>query len=91
MDLTKFGNIDNEGDAVKFANNYMSRFYSSNLNHAQPPENEDEVHLKKRMAHEFSTEITVNKDKKTITRRPIFRMAYFFGEDESGRSTVQTG
>lgn len=91
VDLTKFGNIDNEGDAVKFANNYMIRFYSSNLNHAQPPENEDEVHLKKRMAHEFSTEITVNKDKKTITRRPIFRMAYFFGEDESGRSTVQTG
>ena len=91
VDLTKFGNIDDEGDAVKFANNYMIRFYSSNLNHAQPPKNEDEAQLKTRMANEFSAEIIVNEDKKKITRRPIFRMAYFFGEDESGKSSIKTG
>lgn len=91
VDLTKFGNIDNEGDAVKFANNYMIRFYSSNLNHAQPPKNENEYDLKDRMAKEFSAEIVINEDKKTITRRPIFRMAYFFGEDESGKSSIKTG
>lgn len=78
VDLTKFGNIDNEGDAVKFANNYMIRFYSSNLNHANKK-------------GEITDEFSFNKDNKTYPRRPIFRMAYFFGEDESGKSSIRTG
>ena len=36
-------------------------------------------------------EFSFEKDGTQLPRRPIFRMAYFFGEDESGRSTIQTG
>ena len=78
VDLTKFGSIDDEGNAVKFANNYMIRFYSSNLNHANKK-------------GEITDEFSFNKDNKTYPRRPIFRMAYFFGEDESGKSSIKTG
>lgn len=96
VDLTKFdGTIDN-GREIQFANNYMIRFYSSNLSVAGPsPEGETPKELETRMKKEFSVSITGtdanNKDEITVPRRPIFRMAYFFGEDESGRSTIQTG
>lgn len=78
VDLTKFGNIADEGEAVKFANNYMIRFYSSNLTYA----NEN---------GEITNEFSFNKDNKSYPRRPIFKMAYFFGEDESGKSSIKTG
>ena len=97
VDLTKFdGTIDN-GRKIQFANNYMIRFYSSNLSVAGPsPEGEKPKELEARMKKEFSVSITRtdannNEDQTIVPRRPIFRMAYFFGEDESGRSTVQTG
>ena len=95
VDLTKFdGTIDN-GREIQFANNYMIRFYSSNLSVAGPsPEGETPKELETRMKKEFSVSITgtdANKDETIVPRRPIFRMAYFFGEDESGRSTIQTG
>lgn len=78
VDLTKFGSIDDEGNSVKFANNYMIRFYSSNLNYANKE-------------GEITNEFSFNKDNKSYPRRPIFRMAYFFGEDESGKSSIETG
>lgn len=78
VDLTKFGNIADEGEAVKFANNYMIRFYSSNLTYANKK-------------GEITDEFSFNKDNKSYPRRPIFRMAYFFGEDESGKSSIKTG
>ena len=96
VDLTKFdGTIDN-GREIQFANNYMIRFYSSNLSVAGPsPEGETPKELETRMKNEFSISIAGtdanNKDETAVPRRPIFRMAYFFGEDESGRSTIQTG
>ena len=80
VDLTKFKDENSESGnyAIQFANNYMIRFYSSNLEYSNG-------------IGSINDEFSFEKDGTQLPRRPIFRMAYFFGEDESGRSTIQTG
>lgn len=63
----EYGVIDlnNIADISSFANNFMVRFYSSDLKSLGTNE-------------EFYTSLNNN----IIIRRPIFKMAYFFGEDD---------
>ena len=81
----KYGVIDlTKCNDVTFANNYMIRFYSSNLDYSNGNNASIET--------EFSFEkINTDGTKSLLPRRPIFRMAYFFGEDESGKSSIKTG
>ena len=81
----KYGVVDlTKCNDVTFANNYMIRFYSSNLDYSNGNNASIET--------EFSFEkINTDGTKSLLPRRPIFRMAYFFGEDESGKSSIKTG
>lgn len=69
IDLTKL--VEKKGSsALQFAQTFMIRFYSSDINNAKTKE-------------EFQTTVKINNKDKTIYRRPIFKMAYFLGEDMS--------
>ena len=65
-----------------FASAFMVRFYSSNLYYAAKDE-DGRDNLKKNEINEFTFNSGNN------ARKPIFKMVYFFGESDSGKSTTE--
>lgn len=65
-----------------FASAFMVRFYSSNLYYAAKDEYGKD-NLKKNEINEFTFNSGNN------ARKPIFKMVYFFGESDSGKSTTK--
>lgn len=75
----KYGVIDLtgvKGPIQKYANAYFIRFYAGD------PE---KIYLNDKANVRIADEFSFKYDGKTRVRRPIFRMAYFFGIDETGR------
>ncbi len=70
----QYGVIDLTGITTKFANAFLIRFYGGN-----PKAIATEI---EGLDREFTFEDENNND---LARRPIFRMAYFFGIDETGK------
>lgn len=65
-----------------FASAFMVRFYSSNLYYTAKDE-DGRDNLKKNEINEFTFNSGNN------ARKPIFKMVYFFGESDSGKSTTE--
>lgn len=73
----KYGVIDLTGLNLEETRNFIVRFYSSNLNHADSNSTRFE---------EFTFQLKENGE--YHLRRPIFKMAYFLGIDSTGKSTT---
>lgn len=72
----QYGVIDLTNVTTEFANAFLIRFYAGDPKHIYTGEGSQ---------WSLNKEFTFTHNEKTLARRPIFRMAYFFGIDETGK------